>query len=52
MKKKAYIGDSVYAEINEDDQLVLTTEDGGPVPSNTIFIEPSVWAALVSFMNS
>ena len=41
---KTYIGDSVYAEINERG-LTLTTENGLG-PSNTIILEPGVWEDL------
>lgn len=41
---KTYIGDSVYAEIDERG-LTLTTENGFG-PSNTIILESGVWADL------
>ncbi|MFI5222627.1 MAG: hypothetical protein ACHQX3_00030 [Nitrospirales bacterium] len=41
---KDYLGDSVYAEI-EDGMVKLTTENGLGA-SNTIFLEPEVIAAL------
>jgi hypothetical protein len=44
---KTYLGDSVYAQINEHGQLVLTTENGVPEdPSNQIVMEPEVYEAL------
>lgn len=46
--KKAYIGDSVYAEIDECARLVLTTENGMG-PSNQIVVEPEVWSALIEY---
>jgi hypothetical protein len=49
MKKKEYIGDSVYVEINEDGQIVLTTENGTG-PTNTIFLEPEVYSHLVEYV--
>ena len=43
---KVYIGDSVYAEI-ENGMIKLTTENGREGdPSNTIFLEPEVLDAL------
>jgi hypothetical protein len=47
--KKAYLGDSVYVELAHG-MLKLTTENGYPTdPSNTIYLEPMVWATLVAF---
>ena len=49
--KKAYLGDSVYVEVNEHNQLVLTTENGlSTDPSNEIFLEPEVYHALVNYV--
>lgn len=42
--RKTYIGDSVYAEV-KDGRLILTTENGRG-PSNTIIMEPEIWADL------
>lgn len=42
--QRVYLGDSVYAEI-EDGMLKLMT-DNGYGPSNIIFLEPKVYAAL------
>jgi len=50
MKKKEYIGDSVYVEINSDRQIVLTTEQGDGLSSNTIYLEYEVYKALVSYV--
>lgn len=49
MKAKEYLGNSVYAEVNENGQLVLTTENGLG-PSNTIYLEPEVFTALVEYV--
>jgi hypothetical protein len=46
---KAYLGDSVYVELNEHGQLVLSTSDGISV-SNTIYLEPEVFRALVRYV--
>ena len=47
--EKRYLGDSVYAEV-EDGMVKLTTHNGYPDdPRNVIFIEPSVMDALVQF---
>jgi hypothetical protein len=47
--EKAYIGDSVYIEPDNAGGYVLTTENGG-APSNTIYLEPEVAAALVAWL--
>ena len=49
MKTKQYLGDSVYASFDSG-MLELTTENGLPGdPSNSIFIEPEVFNALVRY---
>ena len=48
-KKKEYIGDGVYAEIDMRG-LVLTVEDGISV-NETIILEPEVWASLTQYGN-
>ena len=46
---KQYLGDSVYAEF-DGYHIVLTTENGLPAdPSNTIALEPTVYAALIRY---
>ena len=45
---KAYIGDSVYADIDEAGQLVLTTENGYGA-TNTIVLEPEVLHMLIEY---
>ena len=47
---KKYMGDAVYADF-DGYHIVLTTEDGIKV-SNTIFLEPSVFDALVKHRNA
>lgn len=42
---KTYLGDSVYADVGDYGELILTTENGFG-PSNTIVLEQQVWAAL------
>ena len=44
---KRYLGDAVYADF-DGQRLTLTTEDGAFI-SNTIVLEPEVWAELVEF---
>lgn len=44
---KRYLGDSVYVE-EERGMLKLTT-DNGMGPSNTIYLEPDVYSALVEY---
>jgi hypothetical protein len=46
--RKTYIGDSVYVDF-DGYSLILTTENGGE-PSNTIYLEPIVWADLVAYV--
>ncbi len=47
---KAYLGDSVYVDY-VGGMLKLTTENGLPHdPSNTIYLEDSVYAALVEYV--
>lgn len=48
---KIYLGDGVYADY-EWGQIVLTTEDGGPEPTNRIVLESNVYDALVEFVNN
>lgn len=50
-KIRTYLGDSVYAEF-DGDMIRLTTENGGMVPSNEIFLEAEVYHALVKFVGS
>lgn len=46
MRKKVYIGDSVYATC-DDDQIILTTENGLPGdPSNEIYLDFEVLSNL------
>lgn len=46
---KEYLGDGVYVDL-DDEGLVLTTEIGGPVPTNTIYLEPDVLMALLQYV--
>jgi len=46
---KTYLGDSVYVELNMAQQIELTT-DNGDGPSNTIYLEPEVYQALVKWV--
>lgn len=48
---KIYLGDSVYADINNYGQVVLTTENGLPSdPSNEIILESEVYRALIEYV--
>jgi hypothetical protein len=51
---KSYIGDGVFVAVNEvgdtPGDLVLTTEDGTPVPTNRIVLESEVLASLLEFI--
>jgi hypothetical protein len=46
---KEYLGDAVYAKMDRSGCIVLTTENGIRA-TNTIILEPEVWAALVLFV--
>jgi hypothetical protein len=46
---KLYLGDAVYVEV-DGDRLKLTTSDGY-ADTNTIYLEPEVYSALVMFVN-
>jgi len=48
---KRYLGDSVYARVDEYGDLVLTTENGLG-PSNTIILNADVYEALKLFMEA
>ncbi len=50
-KPKSYLGDGVYADIDEIGRLVLTTEDGVRA-TNTIVFEPEVYVAFRKYMRS
>jgi len=45
---KEYLGDSVYADI--DNGMVKLTTENGMGPSNTIYLEPEVYRALLSYV--
>ena len=47
--EQTYLGDAVYAEI-AGDMVKLTTRDGGPEATNTIFLEPYVFDALIQWL--
>lgn len=50
MNHKTYIGDSVYAEI-EDGMLKLTTNNGYPDdPRNVIYLGVDEWDSLVAYV--
>lgn len=46
---KTYLGDGVYADVDNAGQLVLTTEDGINT-TNTIYLEPEVVFALFEYI--
>lgn len=49
---KTYLGDSVYAEMQQG-ELILTTENGKPTdPSNRIVLDEDTFEALERFMES
>lgn len=48
---KAYLGDSVYIDIDDLNRIILTTENGLPNdPSNRIVLEPEVAIALYIYL--
>ena len=46
---KEYLGDAVYVERNEFDDLVLTTENGIQI-TNRVVLEPVVYRAFEDFV--
>lgn len=48
MSGKTYLGDSVYAEM-DNGMIKLTTENGFG-PNNTIYLEPEVYQNLVEWV--
>ena len=46
---KQYLGDAVYADLDEWRRIVLTTENGIRA-TNTIVLEPEVYAALLAWV--
>lgn len=53
MHVKEHMGDSVYAQINDYRQLVLTVCNGEPNdPQQIMVIEPPVWRALVRYVEA
>ena len=48
MIEKVYLGDSVYVEV--DRGMFKLTTDSGFGPSNTIYLEDSVFDALVEYV--
>jgi len=48
-KRRIYLGDAVYAEVDDCGDLVLTTEDGIRA-TNRIVLEPQVLRALFEYL--
>ncbi len=49
--EKSYLGDSVYAEMDEFGALILTTENGLPDdPSNTIVLDSEVRRSMADML--
>ncbi len=48
---KQYLGDSVYAD-TDGYHIILTTEQGDGVASNTIYLESNVIAELNAYIDS
>lgn len=51
MTNKVYLGDAVYVARDRHGGLVLTTEDGIRA-TNTIVLEPEVYAALCEYVDA
>jgi len=50
-EKKFYLGDSVYMQVDEHGDVVLTTENGSlRDPSNKIILEPEVARELMRYL--
>lgn len=49
-RRKAYLGDAVYAYLDDYGCLWLTTEDGTDEATNRICLEPEVYAALLEYV--
>jgi hypothetical protein len=50
-ERKIYLGDSVYAQVDDLGRIVLTTENGLVTdPSNRIVLEPEVYWQLVTWV--
>ena len=50
---KTYLGDSVYADMTDIRELVLTTENGFPDdPSNMIHLDAGVLRSLVAYLKT
>lgn len=47
---KTYLGDAVYAEL-EDGMIKLTTEYGEG-PTNTVYLEPEIYEALQRWLEA
>lgn len=47
--EKSYLGDGVYARVDEVNAIILTTENGSVEPTNLIVLEPDVMAALTAW---
>lgn len=49
---KQYIGDSVYVELDDYGDIILTTENDDSGPSNRIVLEPQVYSALLDYVDA
>ena len=49
VQRKKYLGDAVYARVDDFGRVVLTTEDGYR-ETNKIILEPEVLSALLKFI--
>lgn len=49
IKPKVYLGDAVFAMINDHGLIELTTSDGIS-ETNKIYLDPNVWSNLLNYM--
>lgn len=49
--KREYVGDGVYAEMDECGTLKLMTDRSEVEPENIIYLEHQVWSELVAYYN-
>lgn len=47
--EKVYLGDSVYADVDDMGFHIVLTTENGMVASNVIYLEPAVYAELVRY---
>lgn len=48
---RTYLGDGVYASFNNANGMLRLTTENGIIATNEIFLEPEVYAALVTYVD-